>query len=57
MKERGTQIIATWDDHDFGINDGGAEFVNKKPIRKLFLDAMDEPLNSPRRLDDDSPIH
>lgn len=31
-------IMATWDDHDFGVNDGGAEFPQRSESRKLFLD-------------------
>jgi len=31
-------ILATWDDHDFGVNDGGADFPQRKESRKLFLD-------------------
>jgi len=29
-------IFATWDDHDFGLNDGGAEFQFKGESRKVF---------------------
>src|SRR4051812_22323610 len=31
-------ILATWDDHDLGKNDGGAEFPLKDESQKLFLD-------------------
>ena len=31
-----TPIYATWDDHDFGINDGGAEFQHKLFAQKVF---------------------
>ena len=44
-----TEIIAIWDDHDFGINDGGKDFKGKNEVRKLFLDVMDVPKDSPRR--------
>lgn len=30
-------IFATWDDHDFGTNDGDREFAAKKQARKVFL--------------------
>ena len=57
MQTLGTQVIGVWDDHDFGVNDGGKEFPLKKDIRPLFLDAIGEPQGTPRRLDSDSPIH
>lgn len=42
-------IIGTWDDHDYGLNDGGVEFKGKKWSQQEFLDFMDVPLDSPRR--------
>lgn len=50
-------MIGVWDDHDYGVNDGDKDFVNKVPIREMFLDFVDEPLNSERRNEKDSPIH
>lgn len=44
-----TPVIGTWDDHDFGINDGGTEFKAKKGSQQEFLDFMGVPENSPRR--------
>eukprot|EP00898_Chlorokybus_atmophyticus_P006397 jgi/Chlat1/6759/Chrsp50S06457 len=41
-------VLGTWDDHDYGINDGGKEFFMKEESRKLMLDFLDEPKNSPR---------
>lgn len=32
------EILAIWDDHDFGINDGGGDYPYKKEAQKLFLD-------------------
>lgn len=29
-------MLATWDDHDYGLNDGGAEFEHKAVAEKLF---------------------
>jgi len=43
-----TPSIAIWDDHDFGINDGGAEYPQKEASRKLMLDFWHEPKNSAR---------
>ncbi len=42
-------IIATWDDHDFGVNDGGKEYPKKEESKKIFLDFFKEPANSERR--------
>jgi len=44
-----TQVVATWDDHDYGKNDAGYEFIAKTGSRKLMLDFWDEPGTSPRR--------
>lgn len=42
-------VIGTWDDHDYGLNDGGVEFTYKKETQQLFLDFMDVPGKSVRR--------
>ena len=42
-------VLATWDDHDYGKNDAGAEFSMKKESQEAFLDFFDEPKNSTRR--------
>jgi len=42
-------VIGTWDDHDYGINNGGKEFPAKERSQKALLDFLDEPLDSPRR--------
>lgn len=42
-------ILATWDDHDFGVNDGGADYPMKKESQKEFLDWLNEPAGSPLR--------
>ncbi len=36
-------VIGTWDDHDYGVNDGGKEFVMKKQSKELMLDFLDVP--------------
>ncbi len=43
------EIIGTWDDHDYGLNDGGEEFKAKRESQQEFLDFMDVPADSPRR--------
>jgi len=47
--KRETPILATWDDHDYGRNDAGAEFPIKKESAKLFLDFFDFPADHPAR--------
>jgi alkaline phosphatase D len=44
-----TKIIGTWDDHDYGLNDGGLEFEKKQESQQLFLDFMGIPESSERR--------
>lgn len=46
---RQSQVIATWDDHDFGVNDGGHEYPKKAESRALFLDFWGVPADHPRR--------
>lgn len=43
-------VMATWDNHDYGRHDGGAEFGLKDVSKKAFLDFFGEPAESPRRL-------
>jgi len=47
--KKSTPIIGTWDDHDYGLNDGGFEFKAKKESQQVFLDFMDVSKDSPRR--------
>jgi len=42
-------ILATWDDHDYGLNDSGGEFRKKEESQELFLDFFGVPADSPRR--------
>lgn len=42
-------IMATWDDHDYGEDDAGANFEGKEISKEVFLDFFREPKNSPRR--------
>ena len=44
-----TPLFATWDDHDFGINDGGADFPGAAAAQKEFCDFFQVPATSPRR--------
>jgi alkaline phosphatase D len=43
------KVIAIWDDHDYGKNDGGGEYKNKKEAQELFLDFWEIPSNDLRR--------
>lgn len=42
-------VLAVWDDHDYGINDGGKEYTRKEESKKLFLDFFNEDKESLRR--------
>lgn len=43
------EILATWDDHDYGKNDGGAEYPKKNEAQQLFLDFLDVDKTDKRR--------
>ncbi|TVU29472.1 hypothetical protein EJB05_21038, partial [Eragrostis curvula] len=47
LKEK-AQVIGTWDDHDYGLNDAGKEFSGKVFTQRLMLDFLDEAEDSPR---------
>lgn len=44
-----TPIIGVWDDHDYGVNDGGKEYPRRRESQQVMLDFFDVPANSPRR--------
>ena len=44
-----TTIIGVWDDHDYGVNDGGKEYSIKEASQDLFLDFLEVPIDSKRR--------
>ncbi len=48
LRSRGS-ILATWDDHDFGQNDGGADYGQRREAQHEFYDWLEEPADSPRR--------
>ncbi len=50
LKNVSTEFI--WDDHDFGINDGGSNYRYKERAKELFLETWKIPSNDPRRLRD-----
>lgn len=44
-----TAILGTWDDHDYGINDGGIENPIKEEAKHILLDFLDVPKEDERR--------
>lgn len=42
-------ILATWDDHDYGKNDMGADWPLKQESQQILLDFFGVPKDSPRR--------
>lgn len=42
-------VLATWDDHDYGLNDAGKEYSQRRQSAEHFLDFFEVPLDSPRR--------
>lgn len=46
---KNVDVLGTWDDHDYGLNDGGIEYTQKATAQKLFLDFLNVPLNDVRR--------
>jgi alkaline phosphatase D len=44
-----TPVMATWDDHDYGENDAGADYPLREESRRIFCDFWGEPADSPRR--------
>jgi alkaline phosphatase D len=41
--------LAIWDDHDYGLNDGGADFAQKQASKQAFVDFWHLPADDPRR--------
>jgi alkaline phosphatase D len=41
-------VLATWDDHDYGQNDGGGDFAHRQQAKQLFLDFWDIAGDDPR---------
>ena len=46
---RRTVLLGTWDDHDYGVNDGGAGYPKRAESREAFLDFFREPAGTDRR--------
>jgi alkaline phosphatase D len=43
-----TTLLATWDDHDYGRNDAGEEWVFKATAKRLFLEFWGDGAGDPR---------
>lgn len=44
-----TRIVGVWDDHDYGVNDGGKEYPRRRENQQLLLDFLDVPANHAQR--------
>ncbi|WP_420577798.1 alkaline phosphatase D family protein [Ekhidna sp.] len=44
-----TEIIGTWDDHDYGVNDGGKEYPKKKESKEELLRFLETDEDHPVR--------
>lgn len=42
-----TDVIGIWDDHDFGVNDGGKEYPKRAESKALMFDFLDVPKDHP----------
>ena len=42
-------VVGTWDDHDFGADDAGADYPMKRESQQVFLDFFEVSKNDPRR--------
>lgn len=46
------QILGTWDDHDYGLNDGGEEYPYKRESQQLLFDFLGTSKDAPERFRD-----
>ena len=42
-------VLATWDDHDYGVNDGGNTYKMRDESQQILVDFFQDPEDSPRR--------
>jgi alkaline phosphatase D len=45
---KSAEVMAVWDDHDYGANDGGADYPMRVESKRVFLEFFGEPADSPR---------
>jgi len=43
-------VLGVWDDHDYGMNDGGVDYSEKRASQQLFLDFLGVPTEDERRI-------
>lgn len=53
----GSKVVGIWDDHDYGQHDGDISNPDKDLFRAAYLDFVDEPADSERRLRRDDGIY
>ncbi len=44
-----SKVLGIWDDHDYGVNDGGVEYPQKEASQQLMFDFLQYPQNTPLR--------
>ena len=49
-------VLGIWDDHDFGKDNAGSDFLGKDLTREIFLNFLKEPADSERRLQNGTAI-
>lgn len=42
-------VMATWDDHDYGLNDAGSEYTKRTEAQEIFVNFWGDAPDSPRR--------
>jgi len=47
--QKQVQVLATWDDHDYGVNDGAKDYPMREQSQQVFLDFFGDPTDSVRR--------
>ncbi len=50
--KKSVPLLATWDDHDYGKDNGGADFAMRAESKDLFLDFWEAAADDPRRARD-----
>ncbi|OJJ16279.1 alkaline phosphatase [marine bacterium AO1-C] len=46
---KASKVMGIWDDHDYGVNDGGVEYPKKDASQQLMFDFLQYPKNTPLR--------
>ena len=50
--QKSAVVLATWDDHDYGLNDGGAGYKQRAASQQVFSQFWNDVPDSPRRARD-----